>query len=61
MARRGPLSAAKRKRESDKREKREAKKERRAQRAEEKAQAQEGGGASGAPVLNIEEVSKYRG
>ena len=38
MARRGPLSAAKRKRESDKRAKRQAKLERRANRAEERAQ-----------------------
>lgn len=36
MARRGPLSAAKRKREADKREKRQAKMERRARRAEER-------------------------
>ena len=36
MARRGPLSAAKRKREADKREKRQAKQERRARRAEER-------------------------
>ena len=57
MARRGPLSAAKRKRESDKREKRTAKKERRAQRAEEKAQDE---GPSGAPVLDTSEVSEYR-
>jgi hypothetical protein len=41
MARRGPLSAAKRKRESDKREKRQAKQERRARRAEERARARE--------------------
>ena len=41
MARRGPLSAAKRKREADKREKRRMKQERRAQRAEEKARARE--------------------
>jgi hypothetical protein len=41
MARRGPLSAAKRKREMDKREKRQAKQERRAQRAAERAQARE--------------------
>lgn len=39
MARRGPLSAAKRKREMDKREKRQAKHERRAKRAEERAAA----------------------
>lgn len=39
MARRGPLSAAKRKRELEKREKRQAKQERRAQRAAERAQA----------------------
>lgn len=37
MASRGPLSAAKRKREADKREKRQAKHERRAKRAEERA------------------------
>ncbi len=36
MARRGPLSAATRKREADKREKRQAKQERRARRAEER-------------------------
>jgi hypothetical protein len=41
MARRGPLSAAKRKREADKREKRQAKLERRAKRAEERARARE--------------------
>lgn len=41
MARRGPLSAAKRKREADKREKRKAKEEKRAMRAEEKARAKE--------------------
>lgn len=41
MARRGPLSAAKRKREADKREKRKAKAEKRAMRAEEKARARE--------------------
>ena len=41
MARRGPLSAAKRKREADKREKRKAKAEKRALRAEEKAKARE--------------------
>jgi hypothetical protein len=41
MARRGPLSAAKRKREADKREKRQAKQEKRARRAEEKAQARQ--------------------
>ena len=41
MARRGPLSAAKRKREADKRAKRQAKLERRARRAEERAQARE--------------------
>lgn len=43
MAKRGPLSAAKRKREADKREKRQAKLERRAKRAEERAQAREAG------------------
>ena len=37
MARRDPLSAAKRKREADKRRKREEKRERRARRAEERA------------------------
>jgi hypothetical protein len=41
MANRGPLSAAKRKRELDKREKRQAKQERRLQRAAERAQARE--------------------
>ena len=41
MARRGPLSAAKRKREMDKREKRQAKQERRAKRAAERAQARD--------------------
>ncbi len=41
MARRGPLSAAKRKREADKREKRKAKEEKRAMRAAEKARARE--------------------
>jgi len=41
MARRGPLSAAKRKREADKRAKRRAKLERRAQRAEERARTRE--------------------
>lgn len=41
MARRGPLSAAKRKREIAKREKRQAKQERRARRAEAKAQARD--------------------
>lgn len=41
MAKRGPLSAAKRKREADKREKRQAKLERRAKRAEERAHARE--------------------
>lgn len=39
MARRGPLSAAKRKRETAKREKRQEKLERRARRAEERAEA----------------------
>ena len=42
MARRGPLSAAKRKREADKRAKRQAKQEKRARRAEEKALAKDG-------------------
>lgn len=42
MARRGPMSAAKRKREMAKREKRQLKLERRALRAEERAQAREG-------------------
>lgn len=41
MAKRGPLSAAKRKREMEKREKRQAKQERRAKRAEARAQARE--------------------
>ncbi len=41
MARRGPLSMAKRKREAAKREKRQAKLEKKARRAEEKAQAKE--------------------
>ncbi len=41
MARRGPLSAAKRKREMDKRAKRQQKLERRANRAEQRAQARE--------------------
>jgi hypothetical protein len=41
MARRGPMAAAKRKREADKREKRQNKQERRAKRAEERAQARE--------------------
>lgn len=41
MARRGPLSVAKRKRESDKRAKRQAKLERRAQRAQARAEARE--------------------
>jgi hypothetical protein len=39
MAKRGPLSAAKRKRELDKRERRQAKHERRVKRAAERAQA----------------------
>ncbi len=43
MARRSPLSAAKRKREVDKREKRQAKLEKRAKRAAERAQAREAG------------------
>jgi len=43
MARRSPLSAAKRKREADKREKRQAKLEKRAKRAAERAQAREAG------------------
>jgi len=41
MARRGPMAAAKRKREAEKREKRQNKQERRARRAEERAQARE--------------------
>ena len=41
MARRGPMSEAKRKREAAKREKRRAKLERQARRAEEKAQARD--------------------
>lgn len=41
MARRGPLSVAKRKRESDKRAKRQAKLERRTQRAQARAEARE--------------------
>jgi hypothetical protein len=41
MARRGPMAAAKRKREADKREKRQNKQEKRARRAEERAQARE--------------------
>jgi hypothetical protein len=41
MARRGPLSAAKRKREADKREKRRLKQEKRAKRAEERAQVRD--------------------
>jgi hypothetical protein len=50
MARRGPLSMAKRKREAAKRDKRQAKREKKAQRAEEKAQAREDGQA-GAPII----------
>lgn len=56
MARRGPMSAAKRKREADKREKRQAKKERRALRAEAKAQDEQ----SGAPVLDHAGSQAYR-
>jgi len=41
MARRGPMSEAKRKREAAKREKRKAKRERQARRAEERAQARD--------------------
>ncbi len=55
MARRGPLSAAKRKREADKRAKRQAKQERRAKRAEEKAQAREDG-TFGTPIVEDHEV-----
>lgn len=50
MARRGPLSMAKRKRETTKRQKRQAKQEKKAQRAEKKAQARENG-QSGAPII----------
>jgi hypothetical protein len=46
MAKRGPLSAAKRKRELEKHEKRMAKLERRAQRAAERARAREAVGTT---------------
>lgn len=58
MARRGPLSMAKRKREAAKREKRQAKLEKKAQRAEEKAQAREDG-QSGAPIIERTDLEPH--
>lgn len=60
MARRGPLSAAKRKREADKRAKRQAKLERRARRAEEKAQAREEAGAESDLTIPEENDEAHR-
>lgn len=58
MARRGPQSAAKRKREGDKREKREAKQERRARRAEARAQAREATDSEPTPGEDNEHQSR---